>query len=378
MSLSVETLNTPALLLDKPSFKANIERMRQACKKSGLLWRPHVKTLKSLDAAAYYAPPTGPIAVSTIAEARIFADAGYRDILYAVGLSPDKFGHVKQLLDITPDFTVILDSTAMASALGEASDTFSNPVNVMIELDVDGCRAGVEPSSSTLIDIVKCLNQYTNIRFRGLMAYAGGAYECFSKASLAQAALTEEVKANEAVAALSASGFQCDVLSLGSTPTGMTRSSRSRATEVRTGVCVTMDRTMAALGICQPEDIALSVLTSVIGFRKDKQWLIIDAGWMAMSSDEGAHGLTEGFGVVADIEGKIHSQFILKRMNQEHGIIEGVDGRPIPADWTTPGTKLRLLPNHACATAANFTEYHIVTGNELTTEVWPRLSATWI
>jgi len=42
------------------------------------------------------------------------------------------------------------------------------------------------------------------------------------------------------------------------------------------------DLFMAGLGVCQLDDIALSVLTSVIGHQPEKGWIITDAGWMAM------------------------------------------------------------------------------------------------
>ena len=89
---SLAQLITPACLLDLAKFRHNCQRMQAVADSEQLALRPHVKTLKSLQAAEYYAPASGPITVSTLAEAATFASAGYTDILYAVGLSPNKFG----------------------------------------------------------------------------------------------------------------------------------------------------------------------------------------------------------------------------------------------------------------------------------------------
>ena len=374
--MKISSLATPACLIDRPRFMANVARMQQTSLDSGLVWRPHVKTLKSLDAARYYAPITEPIAVSTIAEARAFANAGYWDILYAVGLSPDKYQFIDSIQSDKTALTVVIDSLASAQSLAQNNE-ISQMLNVMIELDADGCRAGVDPSATELITIASTLVAAPRLRFRGLMVYAGGAYGCTSMEDIRRLASIEADKANIAKQALEQAGIACDVVSLGSTPTAMSRTSGATASEVRTGVCVTMDMTMADLGVCAVDDIAISVLTSVIGYRHDKNWLIVDAGWMAMSSDQGAHGLSKGYGLVADIQGNVIPGLMLSSMNQEHGIVTCADNAVLPDALRAPGTKLRIIPNHACATATNFPCYHLVDGGEYTGEKWQRLPRGW-
>lgn len=374
--MKVSSLATPACLIDRSRFMANVARMQQTSLDSGLAWRPHVKTLKSLDAARYYAPVTEPIAVSTIAEARAFANAGYEDILYAVGLSPDKYQFIDSIQSDKTALTVVIDSLASAQTLAQNNE-ISQMLNVMIELDADGCRAGVDPSATELITIASTLVAAPRLCFRGLMVYAGGAYGCTSMEDIRRLASIEADKANIAKQALEQAGIACDVVSLGSTPTAMSRTSGATASEVRTGVCVTMDMTMADLGVCAVDDIAISVLTSVIGYRHDKNWLIVDAGWMAMSSDQGAHGLSKGYGLVADIQGNVIPGLMLSSMNQEHGIVTCADNAVLPDALRAPGTKLRIIPNHACATATNFPCYHLVDGGEYTGEKWQRLPRGW-
>src|SRR3546814_16607974 len=82
-------LETHALLLHRGRLDRNHERMRtHRARVPGVRLRPHLKTAKSIDVARL--GTAGPITVSTLKEAERFAEAGYSDMLYAVGLSPAK------------------------------------------------------------------------------------------------------------------------------------------------------------------------------------------------------------------------------------------------------------------------------------------------
>jgi D-serine deaminase-like pyridoxal phosphate-dependent protein len=116
------------------------------------------------------------------------------------------------------------------------------------------------------------------------------------------------------------------------------------------------------------------VLTTVIGHQEEKGWAIVDAGWMAMSRDRGTQTQKHdfGYGQVCTEDGVPIAGYAIAGANQEHGILsraEGVD-KEIAARFPI-GTRLRILPNHACATAAQFPEYQaVLAGGEV--ETWPR------
>ena len=84
-------------------------------------------------------------------------------------------------------------------------------------------------------------------------------------------------------------------------------------TEVRAGVYVFFDLVMHNVGVCTTRDIALSVLTTVIGHQKEKGWAIVDAGWMAMSRDRGTQKqkCDFGYGQVCSEEGDPIAGYIL-------------------------------------------------------------------
>jgi D-serine deaminase-like pyridoxal phosphate-dependent protein len=114
---------------------------------------------------------------------------------------------------------------------------------------------------------------------------------------------------------------------------------------------------MAGLGVCAIDDIAVSVLSEVIGYRRASGEVLIDAGWMALSRDRGTadQRVDYGYGLVRDEAGDaLGPEVMVRATNQEHGILARRDGEPLdPADFPI-GRRLRILPNHACATAGQF------------------------
>ena len=125
------------------------------------------------------------------------------------------------------------------------------------------------------------------------------------------------------------------------------------------GVYVFFDLVMAGLSVCSVDDIALSVLTTVIGHQRDKGWTLVDAGWMAMSRDRGtaAQAVDQGYGLVCDLHGQVLDGYTMIGANQEHGVVAHRSGAAARLLDAPVGTRLRILPNHACATAAQFTGY---------------------
>src|SRR5882724_13413432 len=98
--LRVKTLNipTPAFLVDRSIVEQNCTRMRAKALASGVAFRPHVKTHKTIEIGRMqHGGNLGPITVSTMAEAEFFADEGFRDITYAVPIAPEKLARVASL-----------------------------------------------------------------------------------------------------------------------------------------------------------------------------------------------------------------------------------------------------------------------------------------
>jgi D-serine deaminase-like pyridoxal phosphate-dependent protein len=355
----LESLETPALLLDAGKLEANCRRMRERVQAHGVALRPHVKTAKSVEVAqCALGAPAGAITVSTVREAEYFVDHGFRDILYAVGMVPGKVPRLAQLVKRGARVTAIVDSVEAARALGAAAARAGVRMPALVEIDSDGHRAGIAPGDARLLEVSEALGD----ALQGVMTHAGDSYNCDSPAAICEMAERERAAVVAAAAAIRAAGRACPVVSVGSTPTATFAASFEGVTEVRTGVYVFQDLVMAGLGVCRVDEIAISVLGAVIGHQRDKNWLITDAGWMALSRDRGTarQKVDQGYGVVCDERGAPLDDLIVADANQEHGIVARRDGGAIAFDRFPIGSLLRILPNHACATAAQHAEYHVL------------------
>jgi D-serine deaminase-like pyridoxal phosphate-dependent protein len=372
----LEQLETPALLLDEARMDRNIARMREQVRKVGVSFRPHVKTHKCIEVARrMMETPEGPITVSTLKEAEYFAQHGVKDILYAVCISPNKLDHVADLQDRGVRMQIILDSVEAARFVTDYANRRDRHFDVLIEVDSDGHRSGVAPDSDDLIDIAQTLER-AGLPVKGVMTHAGSSYDCATTDEIRAMAEQERAAIVQAASRIRSAGMACPVVSLGSTPTALFAQTLEGVTELRAGVFVFFDLFMTGLSVCSMDNIALSVLATVIGHQKDKGWTILDAGWMAMSRDRGTarQRVDQGYGVVCDLDGKPLQDFILVDANQEHGVMArrpGTAGEPL---HLPVGTQVRILPNHACSTAAQYGHYNLIGPDHGIQGRWQRIS----
>lgn len=352
-------------------MEANVARLKARLAGLGVALRPHVKTCKSVEVArAIVGDQAGPITVSTLREAEHFLENGFTDILYAVGLAPGKLNHVLALRHRGADLAVVVDSVEAAQAVAARAEG----IPALIEVDCDGHRAGVKPADPLLLDIARALAR--GAEPRGVMTHAGDSYNCRGAEAIAGMAERERDAVVRSAALLRSAGFACPVVSVGSTPTATFARSLEGVTEVRAGVFVFHDLVMAGLGVCGVEDIAISVLATVIGHQRDKGWIITDAGWMALSRDRGTsrQAVDQGYGLVCAEDGRVLGDLVVADANQEHGIVARRDGSPFDVTPWPVGTHLRILPNHACATAAQHDAYQVVRAGDDLVARWPRFN----
>jgi D-serine deaminase-like pyridoxal phosphate-dependent protein len=373
--MHLNELSTPAALIDVTRMERNIKRMQLRMNSLGVAFRPHVKTSKCSEVTRLQigAGATG-ITVSTLKEAEQFFAMGVTDILYAVGIAAPKLAQAAALMDRGCDLKVISDSLASAHAITDFGRRLQKKFKVLIEIDTDNHRSGVKPESEDLIAIGRALFQ-GGAELMGVMTHAGSSYELNSESALQAMAEQERRLCVLAAERLRAAGMPAPVVSVGSTPTALSAQHLEGVTEVRAGVYVFFDLVMCNVGVCHTDDVALSVLTTVIGHQVDKGWAIVDAGWMAMSRDRGTQkqAIDYGYGQVCDSAGRVLSGYILSGANQEHGILSLMGDTPDIhiAERFPVGTQLRVLPNHACATGAQFPEYQAV--NDMKVQgTWPR------
>ncbi|MCA8021074.1 DSD1 family PLP-dependent enzyme [Burkholderia metallica] len=372
--MDLHTLNTPAALIDVGRMRRNIGRMQAHLEALGVTFRPHVKTTKCAHVVeAQLAAGAQGITVSTLKEAEQFFAHGIRDIVYAVGMVPAKLGQALALRRRGCDLKLVADSLPAAHAIAEFGRAHGERFDVWIEVDVDGHRSGIPPDADLLIDVGRALAD-GGMALGGVLAHAGSSYEYDTPEALAAIAEQERSRTVRAAQRLRAAGLPCPVVSIGSTPTALAAKHLDGVTEVRAGVYVMFDLVMHNIGVCSLSDLALSVLTTVIGHQEEKGWAIVDAGWMAMSRDRGtqrqAHDF--GYGQVCTEHGDVLGDYVMSAANQEHGIVSRAGSPDSGIAQRFPiGTRLRILPNHACATGAQHPKYQAI-GEDGSAQTWPR------
>ena len=244
---------------------------------------------------------------------------------------------------------------------------------VWIEIDTDGHRSGIKPESAELLEVAHAL-QAGGMTLGGVLTHAGSSYDVDTPDALTAMAEQERAGCVHAASRLREAGFACLGVSVGSTPTALSAKSLDGVTEVRAGVYVFFDLVMYNIGVCRLDEIALSVLTTVIGHQRDKGWAIVDAGWMAMSRDRGTQKQKRdfGYGQVCTLDGQVLQGIAFTSANQEHGILSSGAGASVDiANQLPVGTRLRVLPNHACATGAQHGRYQALEADGRVIE-WPR------
>jgi len=351
-------LTTPAFLVDRAVVARNCERMRQKATASSVAFRPHVKTHKTAEIGRIqHGGALGPITVSTLAEGECFADAGFRDITYAVPIGPWKLARAAALAARIDRFNVLIDNERALRALEEFHRAESVVFDLFLKIDCGYHRAGVDPDDPGSVRLAMAIARSAAVRFHGLLTHAGHSYHAHHVDQIRRLAAEESDALTRFRARLGADGKKL-VRSVGSTPTASVVERFENCDEVRPGNYVFYDAFQATIGSCELADCAMSVLGTVIGCYPDRNSLLLDAGALALSKDPGPDHIDPsfGYGIVCD-DALRPIPLKLTTLSQEHGKVEGdaaVIGRyPI-------GSRLRVIPNHSCLTAAMYDVYHVI------------------
>lgn len=377
--MSLSTIETPSLVLDRLAVARNTARMTQRFNDLGVRLRPHMKTAKSIDVARMaLAGNFGGITVSTLKEAEYFAAHGITDITYAVSIIPEKLPRLARLLERGIKVTAVTDQVAVAERVSRSAVDLGIVVDVLIELDSGENRAGVLAESRELLEVGRALHELPGTNLLGVLTHAGHSYQGRSIEQIQSVAEHERWCAVTAARRLRDAGLPSPVVSVGSTPTAIHGKSYEGITEVRCGVYMFGDVFQSEIQSCKLDEIAVSVLATVIGHRPDINSALIDAGALALSKDRstGAPGLPEdvGYGLVMDLSGMRRIDHVrVGHVYQEHGML--VSDGPFPFDQLPVGARVRVLPNHACMTSARYETYHVVAGqDDSNMAVWPRVN----
>jgi D-serine deaminase-like pyridoxal phosphate-dependent protein len=371
---NLEELDTPCLILDKSLLEKNCFKARKKCLELNTILRPHVKTPKSIEIAKIALDnQEGPITVSTLNEAEYFASAGFKDILYAVCVIPKKLNRLNFIQQkYSCMIRMVIDSVFVAQEILNYSKLHNANFEILIEIDCGEGRSGLFHQDQKIRDISRVFAENDQTNLIGVLTHAGHSYSTKDKNEILSISNIERAEALASIKNFSNFNKMSPVISVGSTPTMFLASNLDGISEIRAGIYMFWDLAQASRGICKIEEIAISVLASVIGHNHQRKRIIIDAGSLALSKDVSANNFMKeaGYGLVCNPDTGIPFDGLnVSEVHQEHGsidleTIDWFDNFPI-------GSLVRILPNHACLTCAAHEKYNVLE-NEQITERWSR------
>jgi len=349
-------VETPALLLYRDVMERNLKHMADRAKRLGVALRPHIKTHKCLELGRRQAAQGAQgVTVSTLFEAEAFARGGFSDLTWAFPLDRTHLPHVKRIADSGATLRVILDDLQTAKAVSGTG------LHVWLKVDCGYHRAGVDPSSRYGLDVARELGAERGVTFDGILSHSGHAYRTRNKDEAAQVAEQERQVMAWFAELLRKDGLPVRGVSVGSTPAMAAVKDLTGVTEARPGNYIFYDRTMVLIGCCEPQDVAVSVLATVVSHQPGASHFVVDAGALSLSKDLGpAHlGLETAFGAV-----KGHPELTVASVSQEHGLIRAAAPAAIEGKFKV-GEQIEIIPNHSCLTEAHFDEYVVIEGGRM-------------
>jgi D-serine deaminase-like pyridoxal phosphate-dependent protein len=359
---SLECVETPALLIDLDVMEANIRRWQAAADAAGVAFRPHSKTHK-MPAVAERQLAAGAVGlvVAKVAEAEIFAAAGCRDLVVAypvVGAS--KWWRLAELAR-TCTVTVNVDSEIGARGLSAAAVAAGSVLRVHLDIDTGLHRCGVSPEAAEALG--RLVLGLPGLALDGITTFRTVIFPGAAGRSLDELGREEGSLMVELAERLRAAGLPIRTVAVGSTPTALAAATVPGVTEVRAGTYVFGDMLVATWGAVAEEEIALSILCTVVS-RPTLERATIDGGSKTFAGDI-APGMVAGLAGYGRLVG---ADAHIEGMTEEHGLV-----RLGPGVAPAIGERLRFVPNHVC-TAVNLADEVIGVRNGRVATIWPVLA----
>ncbi|KAI0869021.1 alanine racemase domain-containing protein [Hypoxylon argillaceum] len=369
-------LPTPSFILSRPIIEKNARSMLQAVAEKGLTFRPHVKTLKCVEATRLMlGGKHSKVVVSTLREARgllpLIEEKVVSEVLYGMPLRPGALSDLAELSNIVK-IVVLVDHDQHIDILEkfQSQDPHKQTWEAFVKVDVGARRAGIPFDSPRLIALINRVQQSHAASLCGLYAYGGQSYDCTSLTE-AQSVLHMEASSLIKVAAkIKLSGLSPAplVLSFGTTPTAHVISSLKESTnlnvvlELHPGNYIANDLMQVSTKSVGVADMAARVVVEVSGLYPERNEAIVNAGVLALTREYSSYN---GFATVID-----HPNWFVNDISQEHGILKCSDSNETVEAAFKIGDKITLHVSHSCITASAYPYYYVVDGNDCVEDVW--------
>jgi D-serine deaminase-like pyridoxal phosphate-dependent protein len=338
-----DDLGTPAVVIDLDRMEANIDRLQGYMDKHRIANRPHIKTHKVPQIARrqMQAGAVG-ICCQKLSEAIVMVNAGLTDVLIPYNILGE--AKLARLMRLTARarIQVTADSAATVRGYARAAVATGQTLTVLVEFDTGAHRCGVQ-SPAEAAELARLIAGLGPLRFGGLMTFPHNEHsDGFVRATRKR---------------LKPEGIPIPCVSYGGTPGMWDAHKRKEVTEYRAGTYVYGDRSIVRSGAMTLEQVALSVLTTVVS-RPTADRAILDGGSKTFSSD--LLGL-EGHGLILE-----YPDAHFYAMSEEHGHVDLARCAQRPEI----GERVTVIPNHACPVSNLFNRVNGVRGDEVEV-VWP-------
>ncbi len=353
--MRVDELDTPCLVVDVDRMERNLRDMADAARQAGVGLRPHAKTHKSpvlarrqMELGAFG------LTLAKVGEVEVFAEAGLYDVDTLIAFPIVGEQKVRRLLDLAERgrISVSLDNVEVARPMGAAAHARGMRIDVLMEVEGGYLRVGVSPDAA--LETARRISELPGIRLRGVMTFEGLAYNGADTEARWQIVRPVAERLVGIAESLRASGLECEVVSMGSSPSAKLSMLVPGVTEVRPGTYIFYDANHVRLGICREDQVAATVHTRVVS-RAASDRAVVDAGSKAITQDGSVLGNTD-LGLVMGMPG-----WHLVRATEEHGmLVRQADGPQLQI-----GQRLELIPNHACPMVNLFDQMYLARDGEV-------------
>jgi D-serine deaminase-like pyridoxal phosphate-dependent protein len=360
--MAVADVPTPALLVDLDRMERNIASWQAMADRNGVALRPHIKTHKTPEIAAQQlAAGAVGIASAKPTEAEVFAAAGCDDIVIAYPtVGEDKWARLARIA-AEARLTVNVDSEHQARGLSAAAVAAGVTIRVQIEIDTGLHRVGLDPADYAAVEaFAGAIDALPGIELDGVTTHRGKFGERLGRMTNAEAGHEEGAILVGLAERLRAGGHPTPNVTAGGSVTGPGVAEVPGVTEVRAGTYVFYDAMQVAAGSARPDDVALSILATVVSTRR-AGWTTVDAGSKTFSGDR---GVVDGSAATSGISDCVDLDATVMRTTEEHGMVQLGPGVSVEV-----GQKLRFMPYHVC-TAVNLADQLVGVRDGAVETVW--------
>ena len=341
IGLSVQEIDTPALVIDLDVMEGNISRMAGYFKGIDANLRPHIKTHKCPIIARKQVEAGGRgITCSKLGEVEVMIQAGFTDILIANEIVGRQ--KIKRLMDLAAqaDLTVAVDDAGNIEDLSTAAQAAGIQLKVLVDVNVGMNRCGVDPGEPALA-LAKKVAASSGLTFMGLMGYEGHVVSIASADERTRKGRESMKLLIETKDLIERSGLAIHVVSSGGSGTYNISGPYPGVTEIQAGSYIFMDAPYQETGI--EFGSALTLLATIVSLHLPDR-IITDAGMKTITAEF-------GFPVV-----KGSKDLEVIGQNEEHGKIRTTTGK----SSLKVGDKIELIPSHGCTTINLHDKYYAV------------------